>query len=98
MSDVYSYLWLIPTLPFLAAVIITFLGPRYLRDLSHWPCLLAVGASAVLAFNVLLAVNAANAPTETSQNYYTFLHVGPEKHAEDTPTVDVEFSLRADAL
>src|SRR5687768_11190611 len=97
MSDVYSYLWLVPVLPLLAAVVIAFFGPRYLRDLSHWPCILALGGSAILSIMTLLAVTGDN-PPQTSHDYYTFIHIGPEKRVEGIPVVDVPFSLRADAL
>jgi proton-translocating NADH-quinone oxidoreductase chain L len=41
-------LWLIPGLPLLAAAVIGLLGPKYLRDKSHWPVLLGCfGACAV---------------------------------------------------
>ena len=56
MSDVRNYLWLIPALPLLAAVVIAFLGPRCLRGHSHWPCILAVGGACVLSFWSLFAV------------------------------------------
>src|SRR6476660_5206719 len=55
MSDVRGYLWLIPALPLLAAVI-AFFGPRFLRGASHWPCWIAVAISCVLSFFVLGAV------------------------------------------
>ncbi len=56
MSDVRPYLWLIPTLPLLAAAVIAFFGPRLLRGASHWPCVIAVAISCVLSFLVLGAV------------------------------------------
>ncbi len=42
MSDLSSYLWLIPALPLLASVLTGFFGPRLLRGASHWPVILAV--------------------------------------------------------
>ena len=36
-----AYLWLIPALPLLAATVTAFLGPRLLRQRSHWPAILA---------------------------------------------------------
>src|SRR5262245_59451976 len=94
MSDpVYDYLWLIPILPLLAAAITAILGPRFLRDKSHWPCVLAVGASTVLSFFVLFAVNAEH-PPETSHAYYTWFAVS----GEGSGSVNVQFALRADPL
>src|SRR5439155_24640804 len=57
MSNLHNYLWLIPALPLFTAALITFLGPRFLRDRSHWPCILAVALSCLLSCFVLGAVN-----------------------------------------
>src|SRR5207302_6889805 len=97
MSDVYSYLWLIPALPLLSAVLLTFFGSKYVKDLSHWPCILSIAASAVLSIMVLLQVNG-ESPPPTSHDYFSFIHVGPETRTAGVPTVDVPFSLRADPL
>src|SRR5947209_7938110 len=41
-------LWLIPGLPLLGAAIAAFLGPKFLRERSHWPVVLgAAGACAI---------------------------------------------------
>lgn len=48
MSSPADYLWLIPGLPLLAAVVTAFLGPKILKGQSHWPAVLgAVGACAL---------------------------------------------------
>jgi NADH-quinone oxidoreductase subunit L len=102
MSDVYSYLWLIPVLPLLAAVVITLFGPRFLRQHSHWPCVLAIAASAVMSFGVLLTVRNDELPKNdrgeaiTSHTYYDFFHV--DSGVEGTTRLNVGFELRADAL
>src|SRR3712207_7114148 len=57
MSDVGNYLWLIPGLPLLASAVTAFLGPRFLRQHSHWPGILPTVASCVLSFFVLSAVS-----------------------------------------
>jgi NADH-quinone oxidoreductase subunit L len=104
MSDVHGYLWLIPALPLLAAVVIAFLGPRVLRGQSHWPCVVAVAASCVLSFFVLSAVGGLSpyqlpheglkeigpaGAHEYVEHYYNWVHVG---------TLDLGFTLRADGL
>jgi NADH-quinone oxidoreductase subunit L len=48
-----NYLWLIPALPLLAAAVTAFLGPRFLRGASHWPCVVAVVVSCALSCVVL---------------------------------------------
>src|SRR5262245_30878760 len=98
MSDVHGYLWLIPALPLFAAVVIAFLGPRFLRGQSHWPCVAAILASCLLAFWVLSAVDGlypmgegggAVKPDQEIVETHRWLHVGP---------MDLSFTLRADGL
>jgi NADH-quinone oxidoreductase subunit L len=57
MSEVAGYLWLIPALPLLAAVVTGILGPRLLRQYSHWPCILACAGSCVVAVMTFRAVH-----------------------------------------
>src|SRR5262245_30683635 len=83
-------LWLIPALPLAAAVLTALLGPRWLRQQSHWPCLVAVILSCVVAFGVFGYVRA-NEPTEPERSY-TWFHVAGDSG------VDVGFTLRADYL
>src|SRR5262245_36804235 len=99
MSNLRDYLWLIPTLPLLAAVVTAFLGPRLLRGASHWPCILVVAASCVLSFSGPSAVSRAGPipaagppgshPSPPTERYYTWVQIGD---------VDVGFTLRADGL
>src|SRR5215471_11103321 len=103
MSDVYSYLWLIPVLPLLAAAITALIGPRFLKQQAHWPCVLAVATSAILSFNVFFAVQENNhlaesgkEPAPTSHTYYTWFKVdplGPASEGKRPVQVDVSFSL-----
>src|SRR5262249_8125886 len=111
-EDVGDYLWLIPTLPLLAAAVIALFG-KYLKDLSHWPCVLAIGISAFLSFNVLLAVKDMQdeqakqgehdqharhlPPAKKSVHYYDFIKI-PTRRTADTPIADIGLALRADAL
>src|SRR5690349_1885645 len=71
-DDLGSYLWLIPTLPLAASALTAFLGPRFLRQNSHWPCILAAAASCVLSVLVLAAV--AGGRTDITE-YYTWFQV-----------------------
>jgi NADH-quinone oxidoreductase subunit L len=95
MSDVRLHLWLIPTLPLAAFVLTAFLGPKVLRKHSHWPCILAILASCVLSVLVLLAV--VQTPHEETaakiEPYYSLFKIG-----SGVGTIDVGFTLRADAL
>jgi NADH-quinone oxidoreductase subunit L len=96
MSDLAPYMWLIPGLPLLASIVTAFFGPRWLKKQSHWPCVLAIAASCVLSVLVLYGVVKADAPTLTGYTQgpqvgyrYTWFHAG---------SLDVGFTLRADAL
>ena len=56
-----AMIWLIPGAPLVAAVLIAALGP-WLRAASHWPCVLAIGASAVCSLILLLNGNVDEQP------------------------------------
>ena len=51
-----DYSWLIPLLPLLGAAIAGFMGARWLKQQSHWPIWLGVGASAVLSVSLLFGM------------------------------------------
>jgi NADH-quinone oxidoreductase subunit L len=90
MSDVLSYLWLIPVLPLAGSILIGMLGPRILRQASHWPCILGSAGSCVLSVMVLIAVaEYSGERTEPPKPYYTWFQAGD---------VNVGFALRADPL
>src|SRR4051794_3119843 len=89
MSDVKSYLWLIPVLPLLASAVTAFLGPRVLRQNSHWPCVVLIPLSCVLSVMAFLAVRGENEPGAVPAFYYPWIQAG---------SVDVGMTLRADAL
>src|SRR3954447_5208333 len=90
MSDISSYLWLIPALPLFGSAVIAFFGYKVLKQFSHWPCILGAGGACVLSFMVLRAIYGAEAeePHEVVI-YYQWFQAG---------TVDIGFTLRADAL
>ncbi len=95
MSDaVYSILWLIPVLPLLAATLIAFLGPRLLKQHSHWPCILAIATSCVLSVMVYWHVQGAEGDAPASvASYYPWIQAGSGPYA-----VNIGINLRADAL
>src|SRR5687767_901494 len=88
MSNLGEYLWLIPALPLAASAVTAFLGPKFLGRHSHWPCILAVIGSCVLALLVFSAFLGNANPVEVTR-YYTWFQAG---------SVDVGFTLRADTL
>jgi proton-translocating NADH-quinone oxidoreductase chain L len=80
MSDA---LLLIPLLPLLASIAIAVLGYPLLRQYSHWPCILAAGASCVLSVYWLIA---SQGPPVA---YYDWFAIGD---------VHVQFAFQADGL
>ena len=100
MFDVSGILWLIPALPLAAAAVTAFLGPRLLRQYSHWPCILATGGACVVAVMTFLAVyhgmeaSPEARPQEVSF-YYEWIKVGI---AGVDRGIDVSFALHADSL
>jgi NADH-quinone oxidoreductase subunit L len=86
MFDLSGYLWLIPALPLAASAVTAFLGPRWLRERSHWPCILGAGASCLLSLLVLSQI--LHEPPEM-RRYYTWFQAG---------FLDIGFTLRADSL
>jgi NADH-quinone oxidoreductase subunit L len=104
MSDpLRHYLWLIPGLPLAASAITAFFGPRFLRQHSHWPCILTVIASFFVSFAVFLAVynasHAEGAPATPmlQSDPYEWLRVD-NSDPQKKPLLDASFTLRADAL
>ncbi|MGF1633803.1 MAG: NADH-quinone oxidoreductase subunit L [Phycisphaerae bacterium] len=56
MTFVINNSWLIPLLPLLAACVVGLFGARYLKQQSHWPIWIGVGASAVLSLTILFGM------------------------------------------
>ena len=87
MSDVWSYVWLIPVLPLAASVLtalIAFFGRGAVRQQAHWPCIFGAVGACVLSFAVFF-----NMPQAGSVYYYTWFQTGD---------ADVGFHLRLDSL
>jgi NADH-quinone oxidoreductase subunit L len=81
-------LWLVPLFPLAAAVLIAFLGPKLLREHSHWPCVLASAASCACSIALFLAVNQLD-KAESIDTHVAWFHAG---------AVEVQVGLRADGL
>jgi proton-translocating NADH-quinone oxidoreductase chain L len=81
-------LWLIPLFPLAASVLIAFLGPMWLRQHSHWPCVLATAASCACSIALLSAVDRLEDGSSIAIHAPWF-YAG---------AVDVQFGLRADGL
>ncbi len=85
-DDPSGILWLIPGLPLLASVVTAFVGPRWLRDNSHWPCVIAAIVSGALSFVVFFAIQGNIHGFKADYQWFR------------TGDVDVGFTLRVDGL
>jgi NADH-quinone oxidoreductase subunit L len=82
-------LWLILVFPLAGSAAAGLLGPRWLKQHSHWPCIAGIVAACAVSFLVFFQVLAAEPHTATVHTYYTWFQAGK---------LDVGLSLRADAL
>src|SRR5947209_6975474 len=73
MLDLFAvkHAYLIPLLPLLGAVLAGFFGAKFLKQNSHWPIWIGVGASALLSLSLLFGMIAV-------------WHTGPVKLANET--------------
>jgi NADH-quinone oxidoreductase subunit L len=60
-------LMLIPALPLAAAILVALLGPKLLKEQSHWPIILALGASFACSLVLLNSVSQAQAVRPESE-------------------------------
>jgi len=105
MFEVSQYLWLIPTLPLAASALIAVLGNRWLRQHSHWPCVVACVASFLLSALAFLSVYTQGHDGHGGEGhhggaakvavYYEWITIKSQT-AHDF--LDLGFTLRADAL
>ncbi|MCG8585496.1 MAG: NADH-quinone oxidoreductase subunit L, partial [Pirellulales bacterium] len=110
MDTITRLMILIPALPLLAVLVTATLGPRFLRERSHWPTIIAFGVAFVLSVTLLMQVQAETKYLHESDEN---AQVGYEKvvsiwnwatvdSAYQTPEANYNFAidvvLRADAL
>jgi NADH-quinone oxidoreductase subunit L len=101
MSNLGPYLCLIPVLPLAASIVTAFLGPRLLRQQSHWPCIIAIALSCLLAIRVAYAVGTVpqiggvlpEPQAKAVEFYYSWIDFGTPEDG-----LHIDFRLRADAL
>src|ERR1051326_720371 len=100
MSDAQILLWAVPGFPLAAAIIISLLGPRFLKQHRHVPAIIAFAAScaaALLILGGLLAIDTepilrADAGTWFSSNLL------PGRTALPPTGLSASFTLQVDAL
>ena len=111
MDEILNILMiLVPALPLAAAILVAVLGPRILRTHSHWPVVLALGASCLCSLALLWHVRQRPAEYERVASYGTWVLVENAYHpADGLPASDVgepsaardfsvDVALRLDAL
>ena len=77
MSDPTPILWLIPIFPLIGFLLAGLLGPRLLRQYSHWPCIVGALCAAILSLLVLSwAIHQPRALFPSIQILYTWFHAG----------------------
>src|SRR5687768_4314564 len=76
MQDLFviQHSYLIPLLPLIGAIVAGFFGTKLLKQQSHWPIWIGVGASAVLSLTLLFGMLAKS-------------HEGADAHRAAIPTV-----------
>jgi NADH-quinone oxidoreductase subunit L len=107
-NPIHNLLVLIPALPLAAAVLTAALGPKLLRDKSHWPTIIALVAAFALSLTLLIKVQheiAMAGPDgavgwETTVDVWTWANVENAQPRPDGSSADfdIAITLRADAL
>ena len=86
-------MWLIPGAPLAAAIVTALVGPKLLRERSHWPCWVALAVATICSFVLLVSIVpngfTDHAGTPVVANGYQFLEIGG---------FNVRVDLRADAM
>ncbi len=86
-------MWLIPGAPLAAAIITALIGPKLLRERSHWPCCIALAMATICSFTLLLSIVpngfTGHAGTPVVASGYQFLEIGG---------FNVRVDLQADAM
>jgi NADH-quinone oxidoreductase subunit L len=73
MIDIKTLLILIPALPLAAALLTAVLGPKILRERSHWPTILALSISCLASILLVYQVNRASETAANTNNAKTAL-------------------------
>jgi len=75
MEKISTWIWLIPVLPLLAALLTAAAGPHFLRKHSHLPVIIALAVSAILAVVVLGITYGTPEVPQTDINGYNWLSI-----------------------
>jgi len=84
-------LWLIPLSPLVAAVLTAALGPKVLRERSHWPCWFALAISTVCSLLLLFMIGPGHFGGLTAPMTTGFQWI-------DVGGINVGVTLRADGM
>jgi len=97
---------LIPLFPLAACLVTLVLGPRVLREKSHWPAILGCGLSALCSLALVVAVKSSLDEHDPQRTVviYEWLDIGGGSAAGNTdpatasPPLEVTIALRVDSL
>jgi NADH-quinone oxidoreductase subunit L len=92
-STIQTVMWLMPAAPLAAAAVIALLGPRFLRERSHWPCWIALATSAACALTLWWSI----VPGEFTEHGSRAV-IATGFHWLDAGSMSVDINLRADAI
>ena len=87
-------MWLIPGAPLAAAIVIALLGPKLLRERSHWPCWIALAIAAICSFIAAARRSCRTASRDTRGRRSS----PPATSCLDIGGFNVRVDLRADAM
>lgn len=96
-STQHLILWLIPCLPLISAVFTAFLGPKVLRNASHWPCWLALLGSFICSLLVLTVI-LPNEIQAVGHGHEAVTLVAPGYQWIDVGNFRVRIDLQVDAM
>lgn len=97
-STKHLILWLIPSLPLIAAIVTAFFGPKVLRERSHWPCWLAILGSFICSL-ILLTVIIPQAGEAAHDSHHQAAEIlAPGYQWISIGNFNVRVDLRADAM
>jgi NADH-quinone oxidoreductase subunit L len=87
-------MWLIPVAPLAATVVIALLGPKVLRERSHWPCWIGLGISCLCALMLWWSI----VPGKFTGEHASTAAIATGFHWLNAGTLSIDVNLRADAI
>ncbi len=93
-NAIQTILWLIPGAPLAAAIVIALLGPKFLRERSHWPCWIGLGVAAACALTLWYSI----VPDQFTGEHESNAVIAAGFRWLNAGTLSIDMNLRADAI